>query len=69
MGSLRLYLAENPLPDKEASVFGPRPDADRASPEEVAAVMRELLQQNGSSSESNVAQASPVSSDASGDGV
>jgi cytohesin len=46
-GLTALYLAENPLPERTPSPFGPGRDGDRASPEEVAALLRELMQAAG----------------------
>jgi ankyrin repeat protein len=46
-GLTPLYLAENPLPEPELNPFGPARDPDRATPEEVAALLRELMQAAG----------------------
>jgi ankyrin repeat protein len=46
-GLTALYLAENPLPEGTPSPFGPGRDGDRASSEEVAALLRELMQAAG----------------------
>lgn len=42
-GLTALFLAENPLPEEDSGPFGPRRDAG-APPEEVAALLRELMQ-------------------------
>jgi ankyrin repeat protein len=49
-GLTPLFLAENPLPDPPTATFGPRRDIGEASPEEVAALMRELIQTHGARS-------------------
>lgn len=54
-GLTPLYLAENPLPEPEANPFGPQRDPERARPEEVAALLRDLMQAAGLPLESQVA--------------
>jgi hypothetical protein len=43
-GLTALFLAENPLPDEPTATFGPRKDVGEASAEEVAELMRDLMQ-------------------------
>jgi ankyrin repeat protein len=42
-GRTALYLAENPPPPRPLIAGAPRDDSERAAPEEIAAVLRELI--------------------------
>jgi ankyrin repeat protein len=46
-GLTALFLAENPLVEEDSGPFGPRADRGEASPEEVAELMRELIETAG----------------------
>ena len=58
-GRTALYLAENPPPPRPLIAGAPRDDSERAPPEEIAALLRGLMESPGSSTEPKVAAATP----------